>query len=307
MKLPILVILTVFLLQPAFTALRKTAIHPQEQVHITEFGPNILLLSTSKGNAIASVGPDGALLVGELPANATAAVNRLLASRTQSPMRYVIIEPQDASHSEGDAGWVRLGAFVAMHENALRRIGGNKMEGMDSPSSAELPDQFVKLGVERPRVAFSEVLAFDLNQEAIHIVHQKPGYSDADAIVHFHAANLVYLGEVFPGDGYPKIDFSQGGTLEGLLTTLGSWTGNTIRVVPARGQITDGSTVEAFRDMILAVRDRVQRLVDQGRTENQVVDAHPTTEFDKRWGNGRIGPDTFVREVYRSVKESRRK
>jgi hypothetical protein len=26
------------------------------------------------------------------------------------------------------------------------------------------------------------------------------------AIVHFDVANLVYLGEVFPGDGYPAID-----------------------------------------------------------------------------------------------------
>jgi hypothetical protein len=49
------------------------------------------------------------------------------------------------------------------------------------------------------------------------LVHQKPGYSDADTLVHFHVANLLYLGEVFPGDGYPAIDRSQGGTLDGLL------------------------------------------------------------------------------------------
>jgi hypothetical protein len=31
---------------------------------------------------------------------------------------------------------------------------------------------------------------------------------------------LVYVGEVFPGDGYPTIDPAQGGTLDGLLKTL---------------------------------------------------------------------------------------
>jgi len=51
-------------------------------------------------------------------------------------------------------------------------------------------------------------------------------------LVHFHVATLVYLGEVFPGDGYPKIDNSQGGTLDGLLKTLAPWTDNAIKVVP---------------------------------------------------------------------------
>jgi len=64
-----------------------------------------------------------------------------------------------------------------------------------------LPARFAELGVERPPIAFSEALALDLNGDAIHVVHQKPGYSDADAIAHFHLAHLVYLGEAFPGDG----------------------------------------------------------------------------------------------------------
>ena len=137
-----------------------------------------------------------------------------------------------------------------MQEHALDRLGGHAM-GPPRP----LPPPLIKLGVDRPRIAFSEVLTFDLNGEAIHIVHQPPGYSNADAIVHFHVANLVYLGEVFPGDGYPKIEAEQGGKLEGLLKTLDEWTGNTFRVVPARGAVMNGDDVKSFHDMILAVRD----------------------------------------------------
>jgi len=91
-----------------------------------------------------------------------------------------VIAPQDLTHSASDAGWGRRGAFVAMQENALQHIGGNAM-GASSPLSR----RFTKLGADRPRIAFSEVLAFDLNGESIHVVHQKPGYSNADAIVHF--------------------------------------------------------------------------------------------------------------------------
>src|ERR1700731_4053052 len=118
------------------------------------------------------------------------------------------------------------------------RLGGNKM-GPPSP----LSQRFTQLGVDRPRIAFSEVLAFNINGESIHVVHQKPGYSDADAIVHFHVANLIYLGEVFPGDGYPAIDTAQGGTLDGLVNTLDGWTSSAFRIVPARGKVTDGASV----------------------------------------------------------------
>jgi hypothetical protein len=172
----------------------------------------------------------------------------------------------DPSHSEGDAGWQRRGAFVTVQENALQRLGGDTMGAPPPP-----PPRFAALGVERPHIAFSEVLAFDLNGEAIHVVHQKPRYSNADTLAHFHVATLVYLGEVFPGDGYPKIDNSQGGTLDGLLKTLDPGTNSAIKVVPARGKVTDGGTLKAFRDMIVTVRDRVQQFVQTGKTESEVV------------------------------------
>ena len=270
----------------------------QEQVGITEITRKLLVFSTTMGNVVACVGPDGALLIGTPSSASTQEISRSLASRTRSSVRYVVIAPEDSAHSEGDAGWGRLGAFVAMQENALQRIGGNVM---GAPPS--LSDRFIKLGVDRPRIAFSEVLAFDLNDESIHVVHQSPGYSNADAIVHFHVANLVYLGEVFPGDGYPTIDLTQGGTLDGLLKTLSGWTAGKFQVVPARGKVTTGATVKEFSDMITTVRDRIQQMMHAGQDENQVLAARPTSDFDATWGHGRVPPDAFVREVYDALKE----
>src|ERR1700728_1140398 len=86
---------------------------------VTEISPTLLVFATNSGNVIASVGADGVLLVGTPSADSTAAIAELLATRTQSPLRYVVIAPEDLGHSEGDAGWGRRGAFVAMQENAL--------------------------------------------------------------------------------------------------------------------------------------------------------------------------------------------
>lgn len=268
----------------------------QETVGVTEITPTVLMFATSAGNVVASVGPDGVLLVGTPSAGSTLKISSILVNRTKSPVRYVVVWPEAADHSEGDAGWGRRGAFVAMQENALMRLGGHVM----GPARA-LPPRFVELGVDRPHISFSDVLAFDINGDAIHVVHQKPSYSDADAIAHFHAAKLVYLGEVFPGDGYPLIDRTQGGTLDGLLKTLGAWAGSTMRVVPARGKVASGADVKAFRDMIVTVRDRVQRSIGKGETEPQIVAEHPTAEFDARWGHGRVSSDAFVSEIYSAL------
>ena len=271
--------------------------HAQEAVGITEVTPNVLVFATRTGNVVASVGPDGALLVGTPSADSTERISSELAKRTKSPARYVLIAPQDPAHSEGDAGWGRRGAFVAMQEKALERIGGHLM-GAPKP----LSEEFVKMGVDRPRVSFSEVMSFDLNGEAVHIVKQKPGYSDADTLVHFHVAKVVYWGEVFPGDGYPDLAFGQGGTLDSLLKMLDGWTDPGFHVVPARGEVTNGAGLKAFCDMIVAVRDRVRHSVAAGHTENQVIGEHPTAEFDAQWGHGRVQPDAFVHEIYRALK-----
>lgn len=281
-----------------FVPLVHVVVCAQATFGATEITPNLLVFSTAAGNVVASVGKDGAFLVGTPTAASTSQISAILAARTKSAFRYVVIAPEDPSLSEGDAGWQRRGAFVAMHESALQRLGGDVMGTPPPP-----PPRFATLGVERPRIAFSEVLAFDLNGESIHVVHQKPGYSNADALVHFHTANLIYLGEVFPGDGYPKIDNSQGGTLAGLVTSLDGWTDPAFKVVPARGRVTDGAAVKAFRDMIVTVRTRVQHSVEGKKTESQVVAEHPTSDFDAQWGHGRVSADEFVREVYASVAE----
>jgi hypothetical protein len=270
---------------------------PQGKMIVAEIAPNLLVFSTPKGNVIASVGPDGAFLVGTPGVLSTPEISSILSRRTKAAFRYVVIAEQAPGESAGDAGWGRLGAFVAMQEKALQRIGGNKM-GDPEP----LPPAFVKAGVDRPRIAFSEVLSFDLNGEAIHIVRQKPGFSNADVIAHFHVGDLVYLGEVFPGDGYPRIDPDLGANLDGLVATLAGWAEGKFRVVPVYGDVTNAESVRDFHDMIVTVRDRIQAMIKDGKTEAQIVAEHPTSDFDARWGHGRVPPQEFVHAIYKQLK-----
>src|SRR5205823_2314813 len=78
-------------------------------VKVTEVTPNVLVFATRTGNVVASAGPDGALLIGTPSADSTERISSELAKRTPSPVRYVVIAPEDPAQSEGDAGWRQRG------------------------------------------------------------------------------------------------------------------------------------------------------------------------------------------------------
>jgi len=56
-----------------------------------------------------------------------------------------------------------------------------------------------------------------------------------------------------------------------------------------------------FRGMLLAVRDRVTKLVTEGRTLEQVMAAKPLADLDRVWGMGFMKPGTFLQIVYRDL------
>ena len=57
-------------------------------------------------------------------------------------------------------------------------------------------------------------------------------------------------------------------------------------------------------DMLLTLRARVHRLIDEGKSEDEAVAAKPTKDFDATWvhqGNF-VTVDTMTRLAYQSLK-----
>lgn len=268
-------------------ALVPSLLAAQAPVQATNVAGSVVLFSTPAGNVAAAIASDGAFIIGPLSVASTPAIQAEIARRTQSPVRYVVAGPRDPARAEGDGGWGRLGALVFAQEAGFGRLGDSS-----SLTGGALP----------PKAAFSQFLRIVLAGEDVHAVHQQPGYTDGDVLVHFENSSVVYLGESLAGDGYPMIDSAHGGTLEGLLRTINPWTRGRNRIIPARGPALAPSDVAAFRDMVVAVRDRVHALRGQGQTVDQVVAARPTAEYDARWGQGRVTPEAFVRSVYAAVR-----
>ena len=132
-----------------------------------------------------------------------------------------------------------------------------------------------------------------LNGEGIEILHQPGAHSDGDIIVFFRASDVIAAGDVYVTEGYPVIDLSRGGSIQGLIDAANriidiaiprfNQQGGTL-VVPGHGRISNEADVVEYRDMLTIIFERVQLMVDEGMTLEQVRAAGPTFDYDGVYG-----------------------
>jgi glyoxylase-like metal-dependent hydrolase (beta-lactamase superfamily II) len=113
-------------------------------------------------------------------------------------------------------------------------------------------------------------------------------------------------GDYYRSVQYPNIDRVNGGSLNGMLDGLGRLIGiagpNT-KIVPGHGPVVGRAEVIAHRDMILAIRDKVSQLVSQGKTQDEVLAANPTAEYDAKVPNSKETTQRFVTQLYAELKK----
>ena len=100
-------------------------------------------------------------------------------------------------------------------------------------------------------------------------------------------------------------DYSTGGSINGMIAAseanLAATNADTIIIAGHGKAVGTKAELQEFRDMLVAVREKVAALKRQGRSRNDIVAAKPTSAFDAEFGNFVIDPDFFTRLVYEGV------
>ena len=73
------------------------------------------------------------------------------------------------------------------------------------------------------------------------------------------------------------------------------------KIVPGHGPVATRADLQAYRDMLVQVRQRIKALITAGKTMDEVVAAAPTKDFDAKWGSGYVTPDVFTKIVFSSL------
>jgi glyoxylase-like metal-dependent hydrolase (beta-lactamase superfamily II) len=112
------------------------------------------------------------------------------------------------------------------------------------------------------------------------------------------------MGDVFNNSGYPYIDLGSEGSFDGIITASESVlarANSETRIIPGHGPLADRDDLENYVNVLKTIRSRFQSLIDEGRSEDQVVAAGVTSEWDETWGAGFMNPEQFTRLAYQSL------
>jgi cyclase len=270
---------------------------------------NVYLFASTLGNVTVQAGTDpghdGVLLVDTGPAQLTERIRNEIGKISREPVRYILNTSADPDHNGGNEAFVKPGgrAFylqpeigIYAQDNVLKRMSA---AGSGMPSAAW------------PTLTFDEGKQFEFNGEPIQIFAERSAHSDGDSIVFFRGSNVISAGDIFLTTGYPLIDLKRGGSIEGEIAALNhvlalsvphSMQEGGTMVIPGHGRLCDQADVVDYRDMMTIIRDRVADLMARGKTLEQVKEARPSRDYDRRFSTPEWTGGMLVEAIYLSLK-----
>lgn len=271
-------------------------------VHVTKLRDTLFLLQGVGGNMVAQIGPDGKLLIDSSVATAATRVSDALSSLGQQPLQLLINTHWHFDHTDGNAAMHAAGALILAHENTRLRLSHpQRIQALDldfpaAPNSA------------LPQEVFEDRSHLFFNNDELRLVHFAPAHTDSDIYILFKDANVIHAGDIWFNGTYPLIDDSSGGRIDGMIraaSELVALADAQTKIVPGHGSLGTKAELSEYRDMLASIRDRVQGLKSSGRSLQEAQAAKPTSDLDKKWGNGSMTPDLFVQQVYKTLPDGR--
>jgi cyclase len=294
------------------------------EIHVWPVQNNIYMLVGPGGNMTMQTGKDGVLLVDTMYAPVAEKIVAAIRSISQAPIRYIVDTHVHPDHVGGNEALRKAGstitggnvsadikdsaegAQIIAHQNILNRMSSANAGQPASPSSTWPTDTYL-----------TDEKGLFFNGEGVQIIHIPNAHTDGDSIVFFRRSDVISTGDLFTTTMYPIIDLDRGGSYRGFLAGLQKIIDLIIPVygqeggtmlVPGHGRLCDLGDIIEYREMAVIIGDRIQSMVDQGMTLEQVKAAKPTIDYDPLYGSDTGGwtTDKFVEAVYKSLKDSKK-
>jgi cyclase len=267
-------------------------------IKTTKLYDNVFLLQGAGGNMAVQTGPEGKMLIDSSFSTAVPHIKDALDALGKDPADALINTHWHIDHTDGNEGMHAAGFRIYAHSMTRERLSKPalmKLFNMALPASP---------AGALPTITFDDRMHAWHNGDSLDMVHFDPAHTDTDIYIHFHNADVLHVGDTWFNGFYPFIDEGSGGTIGGMIAadeTALAVAGTQTKIIPGHGPLGTKADLQAFRDMLSTVRDRVALLKKTGASEAEVLAKKPTADLDAVWGKGSFPPDMFVGIAYRTV------
>jgi cyclase len=268
------------------------------EIKATKIAPNFYTLEGQGGTIGVLTGPDGIFVVDTQFAPLSDKIFAAIGKISNGPIKFVVNTHVHGDHTGGDENFGKRGAVIIARDELRYRLAHPAPAANGTPGT---PAPAVAL----PMLTYQGQLTLHMDGENIELVAIPMAHTDGDTLVIFPKTDVIMTGDFYRSLGYPNIDLANGGSLKGMLDGLGyviGAAGPKTKIIPGHGDIVDRNAVAAHRDMMLAIRDKIAPMVQQGKSVEDVIAAKPTAEFDARVPTASTTNERFIRQVYTELK-----
>ena len=279
---------------PAQQALPSPEAKPDVKIETISVAPGIYVLMGRGGNVGLTVGVDGAAIIDDQFTDMAPKIRAAVTMLTDRPVKFVINTHMHPDHTGGNDAFGKAGAVIIAQENVRKRLGAAQVDALKSTTIEPRAREAL------PVITFADSATLHFNDDDLEFTHVPNAHTETDIVVRFRKANVVHMGDTFTG-GFPFIDGSNGGTLDGFIRAheivLPTIDDNT-KVIRGHGPVGNKAELQAYHDMLVVVRDRVAKLVKAGKSQDEVVAAQPTREFEEKYGGGNFNAAQWIGRAY---------
>ena len=274
------------------------------EIKTTDFGNGVYLLGWQGGDSLILAGDEGVLLVDTSVAQMGDKIKAAIAKVSAKPIKWVVNTHAHADHFGANEAMAKGGAVIVAHEGLRERMAKGQYLAVFNQTIPPSPPAAL------PKITYTDAMTLHFDGETVELVHVPNAHTDNDTLVHFERANVIHASGTFGGDGaYPFFDMSSGGSLAGMIAAeekMLSLADDKTKIMADEGEPASTAALKATHDMLVALRARVQKLIDEGKSEDDVVAAKPTQGLDARFARagGFLTGDVFTRMAYQSLKGS---
>ena len=268
------------------------------EIKTTDLGDNCYMLEGAGGNITVAVAKDGIIMVDGQYAPLHAKIKAAIEAISKQPIKYLINTHFHSDHTGGNELFARDGVTIISQINVRNRLAAGTSDGLTGAKTLPAPQAAL------PSDTYTNFSKIRLAGRVADLKHIANAHTDGDTYVWFKTANVLSTGDTFTNRRYPNIDFANGGHINGMIAATDAYlklTNARTRIVPGHGPLADRAALMEYRTMLVTARDRMTKLVREGKSEDDVVAAKPFSDLDSKWTATEFASENFIRVVYHSL------